>query len=66
MVQSLMHKYIMQDSTKCFTANPDYILVFKKKGENKVPVVHPFGMNHYAGETLILPNILTAWNNANE
>jgi DNA modification methylase len=24
MVQSLMHKYIMEDSTKCFTANPDY------------------------------------------
>jgi len=66
MVQSLMHKYIMEDSTKCFTANPDYILVFKKKGENKVPVTHTFGINHYAGETLILPNILTAWNNANE
>jgi len=66
MVQSLMHKYIMEDSTKCFTANPDYILVFKKKGENKTPVTHPFGINHYAGETLILPNILTAWNNANK
>jgi DNA modification methylase len=66
MVQSLMHKYIMQDSTKCFTANPDYILVFKKKGENKVPVCHPFGINEYAGEIPILPNMLTAWNNANE
>ena len=31
MVQSLMHKYIVEDSTKCFTANPDYILVFKIK-----------------------------------
>jgi DNA modification methylase len=66
MVQSLMHKYIMQDSTKCFTANPDYILIFKKKGENEVPVTHPFGINHYAGEIPILPNMLTAWNNANE
>jgi DNA modification methylase len=59
-----MHKFIVEDSTKCFTANPDYILVFKKKGENKVPVTHPFGINHYAGETPILPNILRAWNNA--
>lgn len=66
MVQSLMHKFIMEDSTKCFTAMPDYVLIFTKKGENKVPVVHPFGMNEYFGETPILPNILKAWNNANE
>tara|TARA_R110001592_G_scaffold357469_1_gene660844 strand:- start:66 stop:1070 length:1005 start_codon:yes stop_codon:yes gene_type:complete len=65
MVQSLMHKYIMEDSTKCFTANPDYILIFKKKGENKVPVNNPCGLNHYAGEIPILPNMLRAYNNAN-
>jgi DNA modification methylase len=65
MVQSLMHKFIVEDSTKCFTAMPDYVLVFTKKGENKVPVTHPFGINNYAGETPILPNILRAWNNAN-
>lgn len=66
MVQSLMHKFIVEDSTKCFTAMPDYVLVFTKKGENEVPVVHPYGINHYAGEIPILPNILRAWNNANE
>jgi DNA modification methylase len=65
MVQSLMHKFIVEDSTKCFTANPDYILIFKKKGENKTPVVHPFGLTHYAGEIPILPNMLRAYNNAN-
>lgn len=65
MVQSLMHKFIVEDSTKCFTAMPDYVLVFTKKGENKVPVTHKFGINHYAGEIPILPNILRAWNNAN-
>jgi DNA modification methylase len=65
MVQSLMHKFIVEDSTKCFTANPDYILVFKKKGENEVPVTNPTGLNRYFGETPILPNILRAWNNAN-
>ena len=65
MVQSLMHKFIVEDSTKCFTAMPDYVLVFTKKGENQVPVVHPYGINHYAGEVPILPNILRAWNNAN-
>jgi len=66
MVQSLMHKFIVEDSTKCFTAMPDYVLIFTKKGENLVPVTHPCGINHYAGETPILPNILRAWNNANE
>ncbi len=66
MVQSLMHKFIVEDSTKCFTAMPDYVLIFTKKGENKVPVTHEFGLNHYAGSTPILPNILQAWNNAND
>jgi DNA modification methylase len=65
MVQSLMHKFIVEDSTRCFTAMPDYVLIFTKKGENKVPVTHPYGINHYAGEIPILPNILRAWNNAN-
>lgn len=65
MVQSLMHKFIVEDSSKCFTAMPDYVLVFTKKGENQVPITHPFGINHYAGEIPILPNILRAWNNAN-
>jgi DNA modification methylase len=65
MVQSLMHKFIVEDSTKCFTAMPDYVLIFTKKGENLIPVTHKFGINHYAGETPILPNILRAWNNAN-
>ena len=65
MVQSLMHKFIVEDSTRCFTAMPDYVLIFTKKGENEVPVIHPFGINHYSGATPILPNILNAWNNAN-
>lgn len=66
MVQSLMHKFIVEDSTKCFTAMPDYILIFTKKGDNAVPVTHEFGINHYAGEIPILPNILRAYNNAND
>ena len=49
MVDSLKHQFIVEDSTNCFTAMPDYVLVFKKKGENKVPVTHPFGLRDYAG-----------------
>lgn len=66
MVKSLMHKLIVEDATQCFPAQPDYLLIFKKRGQSEVPVVHPFGLNDYFGETPILPNILRAWNNANE
>lgn len=66
MVKSLMHKLIVEDSTQCFTAMPDYVLIFTRKGENEVPVTHPCGLKKYFGETPILPNILNAWNNANE
>lgn len=66
MVKSLMHKLIVEDSTQCFTAMPDYVLIFTRKGENEVPVTHPCGLKEYFGETPILPNILNAWNNANE
>jgi DNA modification methylase len=45
---------------------PDYVLIFTKKGDNAVPVTHTCGFKRYAGETPILPNILRAWNNANE
>lgn len=58
MVQSLMHKFIVEDATKCFTAMPDYVLIFKKKGENSIPVTHVNGLNDfpYFGETPFLEN----------
>lgn len=66
MVKSLMHKLIVEDSTQCFTAMPDYVLIFTKKGDNQVPVTHQYGLKRYFGDTPILPNILRAFNNANE
>jgi DNA modification methylase len=64
MVQSLMHKFIVEDTTKCFTAMPDYILIFTKNGENEIPVTHPNGLLRYFGGTPVLKNILEAYNNA--
>jgi DNA modification methylase len=55
MVRSLMHKNIAEDSTMCFTAIPDYILIFKKIGENKTKVTNPKGFKRYYGETPLLP-----------
>lgn len=56
MVQSLMHKFIVEDSTRCFTAMPDYVLIFTRDGENEVPVTHEFGFSEYFGETPLLPD----------
>lgn len=58
MVRSLMHKLIVEDSTECFTAMPDYVLIFKKNGINEIPVEHPKGLKYYAGETPILPAMI--------
>lgn len=56
MVQSLMHKFIVEDASKCFPAMPDYLLIFRKHGENTVPITHPNGLNDYEyfGETPFL------------
>lgn len=58
MVRSLMHKLIVEDSTECFTAMPDYVLIFKRDGENEVPVTHPVGLSYYAGATPVLPDMV--------
>lgn len=55
MVRSLMHKLIVEDSTMCFPAMPDYLLIFKRKGDVEVPVTHPVGLSYYAGATPLLP-----------
>lgn len=63
MVQSLMHKFIVEDTTRCFTAMPDYVLIFTKAGENEVPVTHPFGLKDYFGETPFLPAHIETYGN---
>lgn len=63
MVQSLMHKFIVEDTTRCFTAMPDYVLIFTKYGENEVPVTHEFGLNEYFGETPFLPAHIETYGN---
>jgi DNA modification methylase len=50
MRKDLAHKSIVDDSSKCSCAQADYMLVFRKRGENTVPVTHPVGLTEYAGE----------------
>jgi len=61
MVRSLMHKLIVEDSSLCFPAMPDYILIFKKNGENEIPITHTFGLLRYAGSTPMLPEMVESY-----
>ena len=50
MMKSLHHATLCDDSTKNSIANADYLLMFRRKGENPVPVSHENGLLEYAGE----------------
>jgi DNA modification methylase len=47
--KSLRHRTCVEDSSKCSVAAADYMLTFRKKGENETPIAHPIGLTSYAG-----------------
>lgn len=49
MMKSLHHKTFCNDTTRCSVANADYLLMFRKKGENQTPVIKETGALNYAG-----------------
>jgi DNA modification methylase len=53
MAKNLAHKTIVDDSSKCSVASADYLLVFRRHGENPIPIKHPIGLMRYAGERKI-------------
>jgi hypothetical protein len=53
MVKALAHKSIVDDSSRCTVASADYLLMFRKRGDNPVPIAHPTGLMFYAGERQI-------------
>lgn len=53
MAKNLAHKTIVEDSSRCSVASADYLLVFRKNGNNPVPITHPHGLTEYAGERVI-------------
>lgn len=52
MMKSLHHKTFCEDTSRCACANADYLLIFRKRGENPVPVQKPNGALTYAGSRL--------------
>ena len=60
-MRSLMHKMIVQDSSTCRVAGPDYVVVMKRAGENKSPVAHPHGLKDYAGEDPVPQDLIAGF-----
>jgi len=49
MSKALAHRQICDDSTLTNIAAADYLIPFRKRGDNPKPVTHPTGLHEYAG-----------------
>lgn len=58
LTKGLAHATIVEDSSYCSVASADYLLRFRKRGENPTPIAHPTGLTEYAGERLIPQEVL--------
>jgi len=58
MQKNLAHKTVVDDSIYCGVASADYLLIFRKKGDNEIPISHPTGLSFYAGERKIPEDVL--------
>lgn len=58
MGKNLAHKTIVDDAAYAGVASADYLLIFRKRGENPIPIANPTGLDHYAGECPIPDELL--------
>ncbi|MBU1173440.1 MAG: site-specific DNA-methyltransferase [Proteobacteria bacterium] len=58
MAKRLAHQTVVEDSSRCGVAAADYLLVFRRDGENPEPITHPNGLTEYAGSRQIPPELL--------
>lgn len=49
LAKNLAHKTVVEDSSECSNASADYLLLFRRKGENATPIAHPTGFHEYIG-----------------
>jgi len=59
MAKGLAHKQICDDASLTTVAGADYLLEFRKKGENQTPVTYPTGLHRYAGEREVPHDVLS-------
>ncbi|MFU0503623.1 DNA-methyltransferase [Pseudaminobacter sp. NGMCC 1.201702] len=53
--KNLAHKTAVDDSVQCGVASADYLLIFRKRGDNPIPVANPVGFLEYAGDDSKMP-----------
>lgn len=59
MSKALAHKTIVDDASKCSVASADYLLVFRRSGDNPEPIANPVGLLEYAGARKIPAEVLS-------
>lgn len=55
----LMHKQLCKDSSMSRAGIPQYLLAFRKPGENPEPIKHPNGLEEFHGENPPLSGVLS-------
>ena len=60
MQKNLAHMTAVDDSVMCGVASADYLIIFRKRGENPIPVAHPVGFLEYAGDDSKMPSEVRA------
>jgi hypothetical protein len=50
LAKGLAHRTIVDDSSQASVASADYLLTFRRRGDNPAPITHPTGLTEYAGE----------------
>lgn len=58
MAKGLAHMQVVEDSSLCDNAAADQLLMFRKPGENEVPIAHPVGLSEYLGSRQVPPDLL--------
>lgn len=58
LAKHLAHRTIVDDSSLAAPAGADYLLMFRHKGENPIPIAHPHGLTEYAGARSIPAELL--------
>lgn len=53
LAKNLAHRTVVDDASRCSVASADFLLMFRKDGNNLVPIAHPTGLTEYAGSSEI-------------
>lgn len=49
MQKNLRHCTVVSDASRCSCASADYLVLFRRSGQNPVPIEHPLGLEEYVG-----------------